>query len=506
MKRIFIKSNHKILQTSIVVHWQLLCGLLTASVFVVMNSNAQPLTLSDAVRIGLDNNERIQQYREVVEEKKSNNLEAWGNFLPTLNFVGSYNHLNDPIEMNLDPIRSAMIQLQAGNQVEMTNIYSLIQTQTPLTTAQRTALYTQYTSNLNSLIPQFTEELKKRDYKMATLVAVQPLFTGGKLIAAKKYASAEKRASEGELQKVQNEVTAEIVDNYLAVVLLNDVVKTRADVLRGMERHREDAKRMFEEGLIAKHHYLRAEVAVAEAERNLSDDRNKLALAMLALKYSLNFPGDHSITIADTLIFVPVSDSIDVLKANASTSQPILQMIADKKVAVDQKYVAERAEFLPTVAVFGKYEMYPEYLSILEPRWVVGVQVSMNLFNGFRNYERLQSSIHLRNQVEHLENDTKNRIDLWLEKAHEDVANARERYQKLEKNKELAEENLRVNSTRFETGLSTSLEVIDAQLSLEKILLDRENTMFEYYKSLTDLYLAAGQPQQILTIWNTKGF
>jgi outer membrane protein TolC len=480
--------------------------LITMTMVAYVDANAQSLSLSDAVRIGLENNERVQQYKEVVEEKKSNNLEAWGNFLPTLNFTGSYSHLNDPVVMDLSPIRSAMIQLQASDQVEMANMYSLLQSGTPLTTAQRSALNSQYSDNLNSLLPEFKEQLKKQDYKTATLVAVQPLFTGGKLIAAKKYASAEKNASEEELRKVQNEVTAEIVDNYLAVVMLNDVIKTRQDVLRGMQRHREDAKRMFDEGLIANHHYLRAEVAVAEAERNLSDDQNKLSLAMLALRHSLGIDKYRPITISDSLIFVPVSDSVDVLKENASTTQPILQMIADKKIAVDQKYVAERAEFLPTVAAFGKYEMYPEYLSILEPRWVVGVQVSMNIFNGFKNYERVQSSVHLRNQVEHLENDTKNKIDLWLEKSHEDVVNARERYEKLEKNKNLAEENFRVSTKRFGTGLSTSMEVIDAQLSLEKILLDRENTIFEYYKSLTDLYLAAGDPQRILTTWQTKGF
>jgi outer membrane protein TolC len=192
------------------------------------------------------------------------------------------------------------------------------------------------------------------------------------------------------------------------------------------------------------------------------------------------------------------------MKQEALRSQPILRMIAEKKDAASQKQVVERSEFLPTVAAFGKYEMYPQYLSIMEPRWVVGVQVSLNLFNGFKNYNRLESAVHLENEVEYMQMDLQKKVDLWVEKANEDVINAAEKYRKLESNKKLGEENLRVNTKRFETGLSTSLEVIDAQLSLEKILIDRESSLYDYYKSVADLYQAAGVPQKVLTIWNAK--
>jgi outer membrane protein TolC len=465
---------------------------------------AQPLTLENAVNLGLKNNERIKQFDEKFKQKSYEESEAWGNFLPSVNLVGSYNHLNDPLTIDLDPIRQAMIQLQTADQVELANVYSLLQGQSALTAAQRAALSSQYSAKLNGLLPSFTEVLKQQDYKSASLVAVQPLFMGGKLIAAKNYASAEKRAAEIELRKTQDEVVVEVVDNYLAVVLLSDVIKTREDVLKGMQHHESDARKMFNEGLIGNHHLLRAEVAVAEAERNLSDDQNRLSLAMLSLKHSLGIPGDEDITINDSLVFRAINDSISTMKQEALRSQPILRMIAEKKDAASQKQVVERSEFLPTVAAFGKYEMYPQYLSIMEPRWVVGVQVSLNLFNGFKNYNRLESAVHLENEVEYMQMDLQKKVDLWVEKANEDVINAAEKYRKLESNKKLGEENLRVNTKRFETGLSTSLEVIDAQLSLEKILIDRESSLYDYYKSVADLYQAAGVPQKVLTIWNAK--
>jgi len=84
------------------------------------------------------------------------------------------------------------------------------------------------------------------------------------------------------------------------------------------------------------------------------------------------------------------------------------------------------------------------------------------------------------------------------------VQNAKEKYEKVKTNIALAKENLRQNEKRFETGLGTSLEVIDAELSLEKNLIESKNALYEYYKSLSELYQSIGNPEKVLTIWNKK--
>jgi len=108
---------------------------------------------------------------------------------------------------------------------------------------------------------------------------VYNLFHGGKLLAAKKFASDELDASEVELRKTRDDVIQETVNNYLTVVFLLDVVKTRENVLSGMKRHEAMAEKLLQQGLIANYNMLRAKVAVAEAERNLFDDNNKLELS-----------------------------------------------------------------------------------------------------------------------------------------------------------------------------------------------------------------------------------
>ncbi|MCX6138515.1 MAG: TolC family protein [Ignavibacteriales bacterium] len=482
----------------------LIGGLSIFLLFPPRMAICQPLTLDGAVEQALRKNERISQYEERVRQKEYLNMESWGNFLPSVNLAASYNHLNDPLEINLEPIRQAMIQLQSSNAVELKNLGTILAGGAPLTAAQRAAVAAGATAQLNTALPPFTETLKKQDYKVASLIGVQPLFLGGKLYAAKQYASSELASAEIELKKTKNEIIQETASQYFAVVLLQDVVRTRKDVLEGMERHRHDAQRLRAEGLIATHQVLRAEVAVAEAERNLFDDQNKLELALVALSTTLGLDDGSDLTVSDSLIFHPMREKLSVVAAQAAAGQPILLMIDQKKEAASMKFAAERAEFLPQIAAFGKYEMYPEYLSALEPRWVVGIQLNWSLFSGMKHYAKLEAAAHLEREVDFIRADAGKKVTLFVNKNYRDMENSANRYERLKANLALAEEDLKITNGRFQSGLATSLDVVDAELILEKNIIESRNSLFEYYKAMTDLFTASGSPEKVLSIWNMK--
>lgn len=462
---------------------------------------AQPLTLPDAVQIALRNNERVKQYQEKLKQKQFADREAWGNFLPSITLQAGYNHMNNPLSIDLNPIREAMLQLHTADQVTMANLQSLITAGRPLTPEEQAAAQRLAYGTLDRQLPAFTETFKEQDFKTATLVGVQPLFLGGKLIAAKKFAAAEEMAARADYQRIRNEVIRETIRNYLTVVLLNNVVHTRQDVLNGMLRHQRDARKLFDEGLIARYQLLRAKVAVADARRKLFDDRNKRELALTALRHTLGLPEDEPLAVRDSLIYHPVTDTLTVFRQQAMADQPMLRLISYKRKAAAQKLVAERAEFLPQIAGFGKYELYPQYLSSLEPRWIVGIQVNFNLFNGFKRYQRLQAARHLKKEVGYLEADAHRQVDLWVQKSWREMRNAQQSYLRASADLALARENVRLNEKRFHTGLGTSLEVIDARLMLEKNEIERLRDLYHYYLAMSDLYLATGHPENMLKIW-----
>lgn len=479
-------------------------GLLLLVFLFTSAVSAQNLTLQDAIDMALQKNDKIKEYEAKLAQKEQSETQAMGNFLPTLTLEGSYNHLNDDMITDLNPIRTALIAMQSKNMVQFANIQHTMTTGTTLPLPVQQNLEGQYSAQLGAMIPSFSQIFYHQNMFRASLTAVQPLFLGGKLLAARRYAISEKNSSSEELKQVRNEITKETTDNYFTMIFMQSLIRTRAEVLKGMQNHKADAQRLFEVGLIANYHLLRAEVAVADAERNLSDDQNNLDLAKIALRHSMGLPDDAAISTSDSLVYQEAKDSIKELLARAYENQPILRMINQKKEAAKENYNVKFSEYMPQLAAYGKYELNDHYLASIEPKWSVGLQFKMNLFNGLKDKSSLESAKLLETEVGYLESDAKRKIELWVNKSYKDVCNAQNRYKKLLPTINLAEENLRMNEKRFETGMSTSLEVIDARLSLEKDRIERLVSLLNYYKSLTDLYLAAGNPAEIINVWNLK--
>ena len=141
---------------------------------------------------------------------------------------------------------------------------------------------------------------------------------------------------------------------------------------------------------------------------------------------------------------------------------------------------------------------------MLEPRWVVGLQLKLTLFNGFKRYHKMAEAKHLKNEVPYLNAHLRRQVELWVNRAYQQMRSARDHFRELRADQSLASENLRLNEKRFHTGLGTSLEVIDARLSLQKAQIDRLKALYDYNRAIADLYSAAGIPQNFLKIWKRQ--
>lgn len=513
-------------------------------------SFSQNLTLEKAISISLQKNEKILQYNSKVKQKEATKSEFFGNYLPSLTLNASYTYLNDPLELSLLPIKDAIFAgttigtygdpsstygskivtgiVKAGiaptdpkfNQTYAAAVGYLAnptEFEKKYGTAQANQIKTilslgGISSNVNKplfdvLLPddKFNKRFKEQLYPTVNLTLIQPIFTGFKVTAGYQAAVDDYNAALADDEKIKNEVITEVTQNYLNVVLIQDVIKTRKNVLAGIIKHRDRAKRMLEEGLITNYNYLRAEVAVAEAEKNLSDDVNKLQLALNALKTSMGLDLNEEIVIQDSLVL----DNKFSLDYNKTLNQilenhPVLKMIFYKKEMVNQKIRSEYANYMPTVAFFGKYEIAQNYLSALEPKWAIGLTAQYNLFNGFKDKSKIETSEYLSQELSYLEAETKKKLSLAANKYYLELQNALTKYAKLQPNIELANENLRLANKRFESGMGTSLEVVDAELLLEKNIIDQKVSIYEFYKSLVDLYNLMGNPKSIINIWNNR--
>lgn len=483
------QSNKKLFHSL----WGMVLLSLFAPVLLFGQSTAIPLSLQSAVDSALMNNSRVKQYREMVAQKESLVKVAKGNYLPTLNVHGGYTWLSENPEVNMDLVKNSLdANLQEFGQALA---------QSGAIPANLLPVFGGIMQGIGQMsMPNIV--IDQKDYFNLNATALQPIYTGGKITAGVRFAKADAARAHEQLIGIRNKLTRETIKNYYAVVLLKQVIQTRKNVLKGMQKHESQAEKAYKIGMIGTQDLLRAKVAVANAERDLSDDQNKLALAMMALKTNMGLKADREVRLTDTLKFIAVPLSLDDLQGEARRHQTIFKVIDQQEKMLQQKKVVDRAAFLPQVAAWGQYSAYQDKYPVIMPPVMVGVQAKINLFDGLKKVNRLKATQHQQQQLSDARQYAHQQVSLWVNQSYRKVLDARERYLKLKPTLALSAENLKITEKRFQEGLSKSVDVIDARLLDEKVKIERLHTLYEYNLALADVYLATGQAQKAVEVLN----
>jgi outer membrane protein TolC len=148
---------------------------------------------------------------------------------------------------------------------------------------------------------------------------------------------------------------------------------------------------------------------------------------------------------------------------------------------------------MPDVYLFGMRELHEADLTILDPKWAAGIGARWTLFDGFERTHRVAAAKLQQQRVGDLEQRARRDVATLVEKRYRELTKAREQFVALDAAQELAQENLRVRTRAFEEGLATSLDVVDARLSLSRVELERLLAAYEFDVALADLLEATGQ-------------
>ena len=213
----------------------------------------------------------------------------------------------------------------------------------------------------------------------------------------------------------------------------------------------------------------------------------------------MNLPDSIQFKVMDSITYKELYLDFDELLATAYTKQPVLGMIDQKEEMAKQALALEKAKFMPNIAAFASYNMLRDELPIIPPKFIVGVQAQVNLFNGFKDIHNLKAKKHLKKEAENAKEYATKQIHLLVQSNYLTALNQQKLYNSLTATVALAKENLRINTRRFEEGLGKSIDVIDASLLYKKSKIEQLVALNGYYQAIADLYTAIGEPEKIIS-------
>lgn len=446
-----------------------------------------------------------KQSRLLIQSKK-------GLYLPTISLDASYVHLKEDLSIDLGEIRDAIAPLYQtlgnfGNFSGVPNPDPNTNKVVPLLpdNVSTQVIREKLLNGAQELSAKnWNKVVQPQQFGRVTAKLNWPIFTGGKIITANRAEKIKAKVVSYEQQQKNAELYNELVDRYFGLSLAYSAKKIREEALEAMEKHVNDAQKLFDEGMIPKSQTLHAKVYYSSANRALKKAQRDINIIENALNTTLGNRKSELYMPTTPLFYLKNLESLEYYQQNALQKSPLLKMIDEKKRLAKQKVNIEKSNYYPNVALFANYDLYNKNLSILTPDAMVGVGLSWTIFNGLSRTKNYQAARLKVEEVNLIKEKAENNILTAVNKYYQEAKMYLEQLEELDVTLSYAKEELRIEEKAFSEGMSTSTKVVDARLGVEKVKIERLQTIYNFDKSIANLLKYSGMYDDFINYLNHK--
>jgi outer membrane protein len=330
----------------------------------------------------------------------------------------------------------------------------------------------------------------------------QVLYAFGRVGNAVDYAKIYKKMANLGVGDARNAVAFSTKEAYYRVLLADQVLDIHRRSLEQAQAHLDEVQRKLAQGTVSRFDFLRAQVEVKNRQPALIGAENDLSLAMQDLKRILALEGHPDPVLTDTLAYVPDEMDEDRAVEEAFVTRPEILSLELNVTGMKKILSIEKANRLPTLGLFGlvlfQGQANDDPLDPFDSKHravstTAGLAVSLPIFDGFRTKARIQQARADLSKAEHQLDQARNAVRLEVVKAVKDLNALRRAYEAQTATVSLAEETYAIAQTRFHNGLSTQLELTDADLALAQARVNYATTLYQYDVAVANLERALGR-------------
>ncbi len=295
----------------------------------------------------------------------------------------------------------------------------------------------------------------------AQAMATLPIYTGGKITHNINAAQATLDATQASEQVTALNLKMQVADIYIAVLRLEDAVRVAQSHIHSLESHQKDVGNLFEQGVVAKNDVLAADVELLNAKQLLLQAANVYDNAKARYNQLLTRPLTAKVELAKQVPELPKT-TLENLNQSALNQRPELLVLNEQIESLHEQTKAMKAGLMPQVALNGGYQYQQNRYQAYEGLWQANVGVDWKLYDGSTNHkgEALEKqALVLKEQHEELSGQ----ILLQIRQAWLDSQETQQRLQVAKQTILQADENLKVTTDRYQQGLATHTEVIQAE-------------------------------------------
>lgn len=421
------------------------------------------LTLQDCKLKALDHNQTL---KSAISDLKSNEVAlklSKRALLPNFDFESSYTYLSKPNQMHIPSF------------------------ELPNADGSASGVY----------FPETFSNIAYEHSYAASLEMSLPIYMGGKLQYAKQLSSLSLKMANDNVELTKSDLLLEIEKKYWGLVSLKEqktVVEKSVVLLTDVVK---EITNWYKTGIVTKNEVLKSQVELNNAKLSLIELSNNVELAKMSLNQSIGNSIMSPVQIQDSILIISGELSSISFDENHLNNRPEIKMLNNQlEMANTQKKIVN-ADYMPELISFANYvSQNPNHISDPENEFSFNGGLSLNIpvFHwGERNLKKQQQQMSIQKSEYELDQSTEY-ITLEIRQA---IFRLRESLIKLDFTQtslEQADENLKLETNRLKEGVTTTRDLLDAQLQWQSAHANYINAKTEvktneatYYKSIGEL-------------------
>lgn len=268
-------------------------------------------------------------------------------------------------------------------------------------------------------------------------------------------------------QDVLDVVTLTVGNAYLQIIEADSRIKAQEAQVQNARALYDRAVDQVQAGTAPRIEATRTEVQLHTEEYNLSIARKYFGVAKLALGRAIGLPLGQQFEVTDALPFSDITPlSVDDALQIAYKSRSDLRSALDSQKAAAQTLSAAKGERYPTLAANGDYGDVGSTFGHSHGDFAFQAGIKVPLFTGGRiKGDITQAQAELLQRKAEAEN-IRGQIDYDVRTAFLNLNAAKEQVAVAQQNVELANESLARSKDRFTSGVTDSVEVVQAEQAL----------------------------------------
>ena len=437
-----------------------LCALIT---------NAQELlTLDQCRQLALDNNKRMVAANKQTQAAHYTMQSYRGNFFPnfTASGTGLYSSAN------------GSFSLPGGN----------LPTLIPDANGQPIP------NGGFAYFPGIDLNYKVRTVWMGGVQVEQPIFMGGKILAAYKMARLGKQMAQLNENLTATEVILETDQAYALMIKAQEMNKVAESYHAVLQELMKNVQSAYKHGLKSKNDVLKVQVKLNESELAIRKAENALRLANMNLCHLIGKPLTETLQISDD--FPPIEQHLE-MQVNDISTRPEYSLLNKQVDMAKQQVKLSRSELLPQVGIRGSYD-YIHGLKVNEQRlfdnggFSVMLNVTVPLFHFGERINKVRASKAQLEQVRMEQADLHEKMYLELTQAANNLDEAKLQTALADRSLEQADENRRISKGEYDAGLEPLSDHLEAQALWQQAYETKVDAHFQLYLSYVKYLKSAG--------------